>query len=92
MTMPVLRACRIVEVLQGVGFQENQAQAVASLIRRSRGLDQSFITREDLVGSIDSFEQRMIARFALFEQRMTIRLGLMLFAAAGLALAAAKFL
>lgn len=34
----------------------------------------------------------MIARFALFEQRMTIRLGLMLFAAAGLALVAAKFL
>ena len=81
MTMPVLRICRIAEVLRSAGFRKNQAKAVASLIRNSRGLDRSLVTGEALEAALKDFERRM-----------TIRVGLMLLVAAGLALAAAKFL
>ena len=87
-----LRPCKITEVLQSAGFQAKQAQAVASLIRRSRELDRDFMTKQDLTGSVESFEQHLIARLALFERRITIRLGLMLVVADGLVIAAIKFL
>lgn len=83
--MPVLRICRIAEVLRSAGFRKNQAKAAASLIRNSRGLDRSLVTGEAFEAALRNLEERVIAR-------MTIRAGPMLFAAAGLALAAAKFL
>lgn len=85
MTMPVLRVCRIAEVLRSAGFRKNQAKAVAFLIRSSRGLDRSLVSEETFEAALKNLEERVIAR-------MTIRAGLMLFAAAGLALAAVKFL
>lgn len=85
MTMPVLRICRIAEVLWSAGFRKGQAKAVASLIRSSRELDRSLVPGEAFEAALKNLEERVIAR-------MTIRAGLMLFAAAGLALAAVKFL
>lgn len=81
MTMPVLRICRIAEVLQSAGFRKSQAKTVASLIRSSRGLDRSLMTREDLQAALKDFERRL-----------TIRLGLMMLVVTGLAFIAAKFL
>ena len=92
MTMLMLRPRKIAEVLQGAGFQANQAQAVAALIRWSRGHDQSVMKKQDSAASVESFEQFLIARLALFERRMTIRWGLMLATVAGLSLGAAKLL
>ena len=48
--------------------------------------------KQDSAASVESFEQFLIARLALFERRMTIRWGLMLVAVAGLSLGAAKLL
>ena len=91
-TVPVLRPRKIAEVLQGVGFQANQAQAAAALIRWSRGHDPGVMKKQDSTASVESLEQCLIARLALFERRMTIRFGLMLVVADGLVVAGIKFL
>lgn len=81
MTIPVLRICRIAEVLRSAGFRKGQAEAVAFLIRSSRGLDRSLVPGEAFEAALQDFERRM-----------TIRLGLMMLVAAGSMLAAAKLL
>lgn len=92
MTVPVLRTCKIAEVLQGAGFQANQAQAVASLIKRSRELDRGCVTGEGATTRVDGFEWDIAAHLDLMVRRMTIRLGLMMVIAYGLVIAAIKFL
>lgn len=48
--------------------------------------------KQDSTASVESPGQRLLDRLDLFERRMTIRLGLMMFAVAGLSLGVAKLL
>lgn len=69
-----------IKSLQDSGADEPLAEAIVSAIQTGVRHQGDFATKADL----KELEERVIAR-------MTIRLGLMLFAVAGLAVAAAKF-
>ena len=77
-----------IKSLQDSGADEPLAEAIVSAIQTGVRHQEDFVTKADLKDS----EERMIARMTILEQRMTIRMGAMVFAAAGLAVAAAKLL
>ena len=65
-------------------------------MKQGSGYAQDLVTKRDLEEGLQNLEQRMIARMTsqmtILEQRMTIRLGLMMFAVAGLSIGIAKLL
>lgn len=81
-----------VKALQDAGVREDQAKVIVSLVRQGSGFAQDLATKKDLGEGLQDLEQRMIARMTILEQRMTIRLGLMMFAVAGLSIGIAKLL
>ena len=85
-----------VKALRGAGVPEGQATAIVSLVKQGSGIARNLVTRKDLEKKLKSLEERMVkrmdARTVILEQRMTIRLGLMMFAAAGLSTGFAKLL
>ena len=81
-----------VKALQDAGVQEGQAKAFVSLVKQGSGAAQDLVTNKDLEEKLKSLEERMDARLTILEQRMTIRLGLIMFAAAGLSAGIAELL
>lgn len=92
MTAITLDTYEAVKALQDAGVQESQAKAFVSLVKEGSGVAQDLVTNKDLEEKLKSLEERMNAKFTILEQRMTIRLGLMMFAAAGLSVGIAELL
>ena len=96
MTAMALDTYEAVRALRDAGMREDQAKAIVSLVMQGSGSTQSLATKQDLKEGLRNLEQRMLARttgqMTILEQRMTIRLGLMMFAVAGLSIGAAKLL
>lgn len=92
MTAIALDTYEAVKALQDAGVREDQAKVIVSLVKQGSGYAQDLVTKQDLEEGLQNLEQRMIARMTILEQRMTIRLGLMMFAVAGLSIGIAKLL
>lgn len=96
MTAIALDTYEAVKALQDAGVREDQAKVIVSLVKQGSEYAQDLVTKQDLEEGLQNLEQRMIARMTsqmtILEQRMTIRLGLMMFAVAGLSIGIAKLL
>ena len=92
MTAITLDTYEAVKALQDAGVQEGQAKAMVSLVKQGSGIAQDLVTSKELEEKLKRLEERMNARFTILEQRMTIRLGPMMFAAAGLSVGIAELL
>lgn len=92
MTAITLDTYEAVKALQDAGVQEGQAKAFVSLVKQGSGIAQDLVTNKDLEEKLKGLEERMDARLTILGQRMTIRLGLMMFAAAGLSVGIAELL
>lgn len=75
-----------IKSLQDSGADEPLAEAIVSAIQTGVRHQEDFATKTDVKDS----EERMLARMTILEQRMTIRMGAMMFAVAGLSLGIAK--
>ena len=73
-----------IKVMKDSGLEEAHAESIVSAIQMSERHGEDLVTKAYMNTALENLEERVIAR-------MTIRLGLMLFAVAGLAVAAAKF-
>lgn len=77
-----------IKVMKDSGLEEAHAESIVSAIQMSERHGEDLVTKAYMKAymntALENLEERVIAR-------MTIRLGLMLFAVAGLAVAAAKF-
>ena len=92
MTAIALDTYEAVKALQDAGVREDQAKAIVSLVKQGSGYAQDLVTKRDLEEGLQNLEQRMTAKMTILDQRMTIRLGLMMFAVAGLSIGIAKLL
>lgn len=96
MTAIALDTYEAVKTLQAAGFQEDQAQAIVALVKQGSDIAQDLVTNKELEGKLRSLEERMVARIdtrmTILEQRLTIRLGLMMFVAVGLSVGIARLL
>ena len=79
------------------GFDERQARVLVATF--AEGIGESLATKEDLASTetalrtdLENFETAMLGRMRELEQRMTVRLGAMMAAAAGIAVALIKLL
>lgn len=96
MTAMALDTYEAVGALRDAGMREDQARAIVSLVRRGSGFAEDLATKQDLKEGLQNLERRMLdpmtGQLAILERRMTIRLGLMMFAVAGLSIGVAKLL
>ena len=92
MTAMALDTYEAVRALRDAGMREDQARAIVSLVKQGSGYAQDLVTKRDLEEGLQNLEQRMTAKMTILDQRMTIRLGLMMFAVAGLSIGIAKLL
>ena len=96
MTAITLDTYEAVKALQDAGFPEGQAKALVSLVKQGSGIARDLVRNKVLEEKLESWEKRMAermdARLTILEQRMTIRLGLMMFAAGGLSVGIAELL
>jgi len=80
--------------LKKAGFPPEQAEAQAGALSEVLEVNlKELATKGDIAtvkGDLSAMEQRIDARLMLLEQRMTIKLGMMIFGAVGAALALAK--
>ena len=94
MTAIALDTYEAVKTLRVAGFQEDQAQAIVALVKQGSDITQDLVTNKELERKLRNLEERMVARIdtrmTILEQRMTIRLGLVMFAAAGLSVGIAR--
>lgn len=79
------------------GFDERQARVLVATF--AEGIGESLATKEDLANTgaalrkdLENTETAMLGRMRELEQRMTVRLGAMIAAAAGIAVALIKLL
>lgn len=79
------------------GFDERQARVLVATF--AEGIGESLATKEDLASTgaalrtdLENFETAMLGRMRELERRMTVRLGAMIAAAAGIAVALVKLL
>ena len=87
MQIDTLKAARI---LIGAGFKDDQARALVEALvvpLSARG-----VTKDHLDEKLDALEDRLALRLAALEQRMIVKVGVMLAAALGLLLALEKAL
>ena len=96
MTAMALDTYEAVRALRDAGMREDQAKAIVSLVKQGSGFAQDLATKQDLKEGLRNLERRMLdpmtGQLAILERRMTIRLGLMMFAVAGLSIGIAKLL
>ena len=79
-----------VKALTEAGFSETQAESVVSTVRDAIGGD--LATKSDLQGVKTELESKLESEIKSLELRMTLRLGGMMLAVAGLAIAFMKLL
>ena len=92
MTAIALDTYEAVKTLRDAGFQEGQAKVIVALVKQGSGIVQDLVTNKELEEKLKILEERAEARMTVLEQRLTIRLGLVMFAAAGLSAGIAKLL
>ena len=96
MTAMALDTYEAVRALRDAGMREDQARAIVSLLRQGSGCAQDLATKQDLKEGLQNLERRMLdpmtGQLAILERRMTIRLGLMMLAVAGLSIGIVKLL
>ena len=96
MTAIALDTYEAVKTLRDAGCQEDQAEAIVALVKQGSGIVQDLVTNKELEEKLQILEERMAARIdtrmTILEQRLTIRLGLVMFAATGLSVGIAKLL
>ena len=74
-----------VKVRRDAGIGELLAESIVSVPQMSKRYGKHLVTKAHMNTALENFEERVITR-------MTIRMGLMVFAVAGLSLGAAKLL
>ena len=81
---------KAVKALTDVGFSEPQAETMVSTVRDALGGD--LATKSDFQGAKTELETKIESENKSLELRMTLRLGGMMLAVAGLAIAIMKLL
>ena len=69
MTAIALDTYEAVKTLQGAGFQEDQAKAIAALVKQGSDIAQDLVANKELEEKLQRLAERMVARI---DTRMTI--------------------